>query len=121
MTNVARQVAMHEAYKYKPTSTASAAPFQLLVLFSQILNFLLSDFTCFVSFGICTSVRYTSKEKMSEEKKIVDPALAGFYEAMEKSNTEKITNEILAGLSEDSGDSDDFDVESGDEDSEDRP
>jgi hypothetical protein len=55
------------------------------------------------------------------EKKIVDPDLAGFYEEMEKTNTEKITNEILAGLSEDSGDSDDFDVESGDEDSEDRP
>jgi hypothetical protein len=74
-----------------------------------------------VSFGICKSVRYTSKEKMSEEKKIVDPALAGFYEAMEKTNTEKITNEILAGLSEDSSDSDDFDVESENEDAEDQP
>ena len=51
----------------------------------------------------------------------MDPALAGFYKAMEKTNTEKITNEILAGLSEDSGDSDDFDVESGNEDAEDRP
>jgi hypothetical protein len=40
---------------------------------------------------------------------------------MEKTNTEKITNEILAGLSKDSGDSDDFNVESGGEDSEDRP
>jgi hypothetical protein len=120
MTNGARQVAMHEAYKYKPTATASAASFQLLVLFSQVLNFLLSDFTCFASFDICTSVRYMSKV-MSEEKKIVDPALTRFYEAMKKTNTEKITNEILAGLSEDSGDSDDFDVESGDEDSEDRP
>jgi hypothetical protein len=28
-----------------------------------------------------------SEEKMSKEKKIVDPALAGFYEAMEKTNT----------------------------------
>jgi hypothetical protein len=88
MTNGACLVAMHEAYKYKPTATASAALFQLLVLFSQILNFLLSDSTCFVSFGICTSVRYMSKEKMSEEKKIVDLALAGFYEAMEKTNRE---------------------------------
>jgi hypothetical protein len=35
---------------------------------------------------------------MPEEKKVVDPALAGFYEAMEKTNTEKITNEMLAGL-----------------------
>jgi hypothetical protein len=58
---------------------------------------------------------------MAEEKKVVDPALDGFYEAMEKTNTEKITNEMLAGLSEDSGDSESFDLESGNEDAEDRP
>jgi hypothetical protein len=58
---------------------------------------------------------------MAEEKKVVDPALADFYEALEKTNTEKITNEMLAGLSEDSGDSENFDVESGNEDAEDRP
>jgi hypothetical protein len=58
---------------------------------------------------------------MVDEKKVVDPALVGFFEAMEKTNTEKITNEILADLSGDSDDSDDFDVESGDEDAEDRP
>jgi hypothetical protein len=58
---------------------------------------------------------------MAEEKKIVDPALVGFYEAMEKTNTEKITNEIVAGLSEDSGDSESFDLESGNEDVEDLP
>jgi hypothetical protein len=58
---------------------------------------------------------------MAEEKKIVDPALAGFYDALEKTNTEKITNEILAGLSEDSSDSESFDLESGNEDAEDRP
>jgi hypothetical protein len=63
-----------------------------------------------------------SEEKnMSEEKKVVDPALAGFYEAMEKTNTEKISNEIMADLSEDSDNSDDYDVESGNEDAEDRP
>jgi hypothetical protein len=39
---------------------------------------------------------------------------------MEKTNTEKITKEIMEGLSEDSEDSDSYDVESGDEDSEDR-
>jgi hypothetical protein len=60
------------------------------------------------------------EEKMSEEKKVVAPTLAGFYEAMEKTNTEKITNEILAGLSEDSDDSENFDVESGNKDVEDR-
>jgi hypothetical protein len=49
---------------------------------------------------------------MAEEKKIADPALVGFYEAMEKTNTEKITNEMLARLSEDSGDSECFDLES---------
>jgi hypothetical protein len=51
----------------------------------------------------------------------MDPALAGFYEAMEKTNTEKITNEILARLSEDTDDSDNFDVESENGDAEDRP
>jgi hypothetical protein len=40
---------------------------------------------------------------------------------MAKTNTEKITKEIMEGLSEDSGDSDSYDMESGDEDSEDRP
>jgi hypothetical protein len=49
---------------------------------------------------------------MAKEKKVVDPTLAGFYEAMEKTNTEKITNEMLAGLSEDSGDSESFDLQS---------
>jgi hypothetical protein len=63
----------------------------------------------------------SEEKKMSEEKKVADPALAGFYEAMEKTNTENITNEILAELSEDSDDSENFDVESGNEDAEDRP
>jgi hypothetical protein len=58
---------------------------------------------------------------MAEEKKVVDPALARFYEAMEKTNTEKITNEMLNGLSKDSGDSESFDLDSGNEDTEDRP
>jgi hypothetical protein len=58
---------------------------------------------------------------MAEEKKITDPAMSGFYKAMEKTNIENITNEILAGLSEDSSDSDSFDMESGNEDVEDRP
>jgi hypothetical protein len=40
---------------------------------------------------------------------------------MAKTNTKKITKEIMEGLSEDSDDSDSYDVESGDEDSEDRP
>jgi hypothetical protein len=58
---------------------------------------------------------------MAKEKKTVVPTPAGFYEAMEKTNIEKITNEMLAGLSKDSSDSDSFDMESGNEDAEDRP
>jgi hypothetical protein len=58
---------------------------------------------------------------MCEEKKVVVPALDGFYEVMEKTNTEKITNEMLANLSEDSDDSGSFDMESEDEDAENRP
>jgi hypothetical protein len=55
------------------------------------------------------------------EEKITDPAMAGFYEAMEKTNVEKIANEMLAGISKNSSDSESFDVESGNEDAEDRP
>jgi hypothetical protein len=58
---------------------------------------------------------------MAEEKKVVEPALAWFYEAMENTNTEKITDEMLPGLSEESGDSESFDLESGNVDDEDRP
>jgi hypothetical protein len=39
--------------------------------------------------------------EMAEDKKSVDPTLAGFYKAMERSNIEKITNEMLVGLSGD--------------------
>jgi hypothetical protein len=66
---------------------------------------------------------------MSEDKKVVgDSKLSlskemhlGFLQSMSKTNTEKITKEILEGLSEDTGDSDSYDVDSGGEDSEDRP
>jgi hypothetical protein len=57
---------------------------------------------------------------MAKEKKIIDPALAGFYEAMEKTNMEKITNEMMARLSENSSDSESFDIESGNEEVKDR-
>jgi hypothetical protein len=40
---------------------------------------------------------------------------------MERTNIEKITDEILAGLSEDSSDSEGFDIESDKNDVEDRP
>jgi hypothetical protein len=65
--------------------------------------------------------KLTEEGKLFEEKKDVNPYIAGFIESMAKTNTKKITKEILEGLSEDTGDNDSYDVESGGEDSEDRP
>jgi hypothetical protein len=70
---------------------------------------------------VVAETKLVEETKLFEEKKVVDPYIAGFIESMAKTNTEKITKEILEGLSEDTGDSDSYDVESGDEDSEDRP
>jgi hypothetical protein len=61
-----------------------------------------------LSFGISTSF-----DLIAGEKKIVDPALSEFYEAMERTNAEKIAHETC--------DSEDFDTESEDEGVEDRP
>jgi fructose-bisphosphate aldolase class 1 len=55
------------------------------------------------------------------DKKSVDSALASFYEVMERTNVEKITDEMLAGLSGDSSDNESFDVESENKDAKDRP
>jgi hypothetical protein len=52
---------------------------------------------------------------MAHEKKVVDPTLSGFYEAMERSNTKNIAHETLPGISKDSSDSESFDAESGSE------
>jgi hypothetical protein len=65
--------------------------------------------------------KITEEEKLYEKKKDADPFISGFLESMAKTNTEKITREILAELSEDFDDSDEYDAESGDEDFEDRP
>jgi hypothetical protein len=70
---------------------------------------------------VVAETKLTEEEKLFEEKKVVNPYIAGFVESMAKTNTEKITKEILEGLSKDTGDSDSYDVESGDEDSEDQP
>jgi hypothetical protein len=70
---------------------------------------------------VVAETKLAEEEKLFEEKKVVNPYIAGFVESMAKTNTEKITNEILEGLSEDTGDSDSYDAESGGEDSEDRP
>jgi hypothetical protein len=57
---------------------------------------------CFVEFDWILSFDILKNiVQMADEKNIIDPALAGFYEAMEKTNMEKIANEILAGISKD--------------------
>jgi hypothetical protein len=70
---------------------------------------------------VVAEMKLFEETKLFEEKKPVGPYVAGFVESMAKTNTEKITKEILEGLSKDTGDSDSYDVERGDEDSEDRP
>jgi hypothetical protein len=65
--------------------------------------------------------KLTEETKLFEEKKAANPYIVGFIESIAKTNTEKITKERLEGLSEDTGDSDSYDVKSGDKDSEDRP
>jgi hypothetical protein len=70
---------------------------------------------------VAAEMKLTEEEKLFEEKKAMNPYIAGFIESMAKTNTEKVTKEILEGLSEDTGDSDSYDIESGGEDSEDQP
>jgi hypothetical protein len=89
----------------------------------------LPGFSKFLSFVFEST--FLTFSKMSEDKKAVaesklslsEEMNLGFLEsiAKTKTNTEKITKEILEGLSEDTGDSDSYDVESGGEDFEDRP
>jgi hypothetical protein len=59
--------------------------------------------------------------KLTEEEKLLEEKTTGFIESIAKTNTEKITKEILEGLSEDTDDNDSYDAESGGKDSEDRP
>jgi hypothetical protein len=79
------------------------------------------------SFGLKST--FSTFPKMSQDNKAVaemklslsEEKNFGFLESIAKTNTEKITREILEGLSEDTGESDIYDIESGGEDSEDRP
>jgi hypothetical protein len=72
-----------------------------------------------LSFG--SESTFSAFSKMFEDKKVVaelklslsEEMNLGFLESIAKTNTEKITREILEGLSEDTGDSDSYDVESG--------
>jgi hypothetical protein len=71
--------------------------------------------------SMTAETKLTEETKLFEEKKAVDPFITGFIESISKTNTEKIAKEILEGLFEDTDDSDSYDAESGDEDSEDQP
>jgi hypothetical protein len=62
-----------------------------------------------------------AEAKLTEEEKVLEEKTAAFVESIAKTNTEKITREILEGLSEDTDDSNSYDAESGGKDSEDRP
>jgi hypothetical protein len=48
---------------------------------------------------VSIETKLTEERKLFEEKKIVDSYIVGFVELMAKTNTEKITKEILEGLS----------------------
>jgi hypothetical protein len=50
---------------------------------------------------VVAEIKLTEEEKLFKEKKAVDPYIAGFVESMAKTNIEKITKDILEGLSED--------------------
>jgi hypothetical protein len=65
--------------------------------------------------------KVVAETKLSEEEKLLKEKISGFIESIAKTNTEKITKEIMEGLSEDTDESDSYDVESGGEASEDRP
>jgi hypothetical protein len=65
--------------------------------------------------------KVAAETKLGEEEKLLEEKTVGFIESIAKTNIEKIAKEILEGLSEDTDDSDNYDVESGGEDSEDRP
>jgi hypothetical protein len=65
--------------------------------------------------------KVVAETKVSEEEKLSEEKNAGFIESIAKTNTEKITMEILEGLFEDTGDTDSYDAESGGEDSKNRP
>jgi hypothetical protein len=88
----------------------------MLVWLFTFLSFVFeSTFLAFLKMFEDKKVVAESKLSLSEEMNL------GFLELIAKTNTEKITKEILEGLSEDTGDSDSYDVESGGEDSKDRP
>jgi hypothetical protein len=118
-------------YKYVTTAMSFGTLSRHLLLLTLFLALcaprLAWLFKFFLCFGFESS--FLAFPKMSEDKKAIAKTKLslskeknlGFIESISKTNTEKITREILEGLSEDTGDSDSYDVGSGGEDSEDRP
>jgi hypothetical protein len=99
-----------------------ALAFQHLLSFLDFLSFGFKDtFLPFPKKRCLKTKKVADETKLSEEEKLLEEKTAGFVESITKTNTEKITKEILEGLSKDTDDSDSYDVESGGEDSEDRP
>jgi hypothetical protein len=95
---------------------------QCLLSFSDFLSFGFKDaFSLFPKKRCLKTKKVAAETKLSKEEKLLEEKTAGFVESIAKTNTEKITKDILEGLSEDTDDSDSYDVESGGEDSEDRP
>jgi hypothetical protein len=93
-----------------------------LLSFLDFLSFGFKDtFSPFPQKRCLKTKKVAAETKLSEEEKLLEEKTAGFVESIAKTNTEKITKEILEGLSEDTDDSDSYDAESGGEDSEDRP
>jgi hypothetical protein len=83
------------------------------------LSFGLKDIFVISEEKMSQDKKTVAETKLIEEEKLLEEKTAGFVESIAK--TEKITKEILEGLSKDTDDSDSYDVESGGEDSEDRP
>jgi hypothetical protein len=92
------------------------------LVFLDFLSFGFKDtFSPFPKRRCLKTKKAVAETKLSEEEKLLEEKTAGFIESIAKTNTKKITKEILEGLSEDTDDSDSYDAESGGEDSEDRP
>jgi hypothetical protein len=71
--------------------------------------------------SVLASVVFWFLAEMAEGSKNEELALARFWESMEKSNDAKITDEILATLSEDSEDREEFDFEGDADDAKQQP
>jgi hypothetical protein len=95
-----------------------ALAYQRLLSFSDFLSFGFKDaFLPFPKKRCLKTKKIVAETKLSEEEKLLEEKTAAFVESIAKTNIEKITKEILEGLSEDTNDSDNYDAESGGEDS----